>query len=106
MGVAVAGYYLLPVSPAECIFLSERERYIATQRIRRENNEDAAAESENARAKHVRRAIFNISNVLCALGFFMINIAVQSFAMFLVSQAFRCLYKNVHLLIYLSYNLK
>lgn len=78
--VASAGILILPSSPDKCKFLSERDRYIALERINREHKESV---TERTRAHHVRRAILNVNNLICAFGFFMINVSVQSFSLFL-----------------------
>jgi MFS family permease len=71
---------ILPSAPDRCKFLTPRDRYIALERINREHKESA---SERTRPHHVRRAILNVNNLICALGFFMINVSVQSFSLFL-----------------------
>lgn len=65
---------------ATCSFLSEREKYIAGERIRRENRENAM---EKTSMKHIKRGIFNINNSICAFGMFFTNLSVQSFSLFL-----------------------
>lgn len=78
--VSGLGMLILPSAPDRCTFLSPRDRYIALQRINREHKESA---HEPTTRKHVQRAIFNINNWICALGFFSINVTVQSFSLFL-----------------------
>jgi len=41
--------------------------------------------SEKPKLWHVKRAIFNINNIICSMGFFFMNITVQSFSLFIVS---------------------
>jgi MFS family permease len=72
--------FILPSSPYKCKFLTPRDRYIALERINREHKESSL---ERTRPHHVRRAIFNVNNLICGLGFFMINVSVQSFSLFL-----------------------
>ncbi|CAG8955359.1 hypothetical protein HYFRA_00011343 [Hymenoscyphus fraxineus] len=75
-------FFVLPSRPDQCKFLTPRDQYIALERINKEHKESAI---EATQAKHVRRAIFNINNIICGLGFFAINISVQSFSLFLPS---------------------
>jgi MFS family permease len=76
-GLAV---FILPSAPDKCKFLTPRDRYIALERINQEHKEDS---TERTRPHHVQRAFFNINNVICGLGFFSINVSVQSFSLFL-----------------------
>ena len=78
--IAASIMFFLPSSPEKCKFLTPEDRYIALQRINREHKESA---KEKIRPHHIYRAIFNINNTFCALGFFFINVSVQSFSLFL-----------------------
>ena len=80
--LAVSGLavFILPSTPDECKFLTPRDRYIALKRINQEHKEDS---TERTRPHHIQRAFFNINNVICGLGFFSINVSVQSFSLFL-----------------------
>jgi len=78
--LAIAGYYLIPSAPSTCFFLSPRQQYIASQRIRLEHKEHL---KERTTLHHISRSIFNINSTICAFGYFMINIVVQSFTFFL-----------------------
>ncbi|KAL7271216.1 hypothetical protein RUND412_006042 [Rhizina undulata] len=78
--ISFALYYFMPASPESCNFLNERERWIAGERIRREHKEHVAEKTE---VWHIKRAILNINNNACALGFFFMDVAVQSFSLFL-----------------------
>jgi len=80
MALAVVCYFYMSNSPGTCTFLSEREKYIATERIRREHLEDA---KEKTQRIHIKRGILNINNLVCAMGFFFNNISVQSFSLFM-----------------------
>jgi adenylosuccinate synthase len=82
--VGLAAPFLMPRSPAECWFLNERERMIATQRLQLKSGAD---ENEKTEVHHVKRALLNINNYFCALGFFFINITVQGISLFMVSQS-------------------
>ncbi|PWW75927.1 MFS general substrate transporter [Tuber magnatum] len=81
VAIGTLGYFLMPESPSKCMFLSERQRWIAAERMRIEHKE---LTSEKTELWHVRRAIFNINNVICCMGFFFCNITVQSFSLFLL----------------------
>ncbi|CZS89472.1 related to permease of the major facilitator superfamily [Rhynchosporium agropyri] len=78
--IAGIGMLILPSSPDQSKFLTTRDQYIALERINREHKESA---NEPTTLEHVKRGIFNINNLICALGFFSINISVQSFSLFL-----------------------
>ena len=72
--------FLMPTTPGECWFLNERERRIAAERLVMKNGAD---ENEKVKFHHVVRAILNINNYICALGFFLINITVQGISLFM-----------------------
>ncbi|OAP64112.1 hypothetical protein AYL99_00084 [Fonsecaea erecta] len=78
--VAAAAPVLMPSNPRTCRFLSERERHIAHERLIREHRADPM---EKFQWHHIRAAIFNINNNLCAAGFFLINITVQGLSIFM-----------------------
>lgn len=80
--VSLGAPFLMPRSPQECWFLNERERMIATHRLKSKSGAD---ENEKVAPHHVKRAMFNITNNFCALGFFFINITVQGISLFMVS---------------------
>ncbi|KAI0396139.1 MFS general substrate transporter [Xylariaceae sp. FL0594] len=77
---AIAAPFVLPQSPETSTHLTERERWIASERIRLEHKAHA---HEKVELKHVKRAVMNINNYVCALGFFFINITVQGLSVFL-----------------------
>lgn len=78
--VAIATPIWLPSSPRTSKFLNEREKYIAEQRLLREQREKP---QENVEFRHVKRAFLCIHNYTCALGFFLINITVQGLSVFM-----------------------
>ncbi|EEU41766.1 uncharacterized protein NECHADRAFT_87817 [Fusarium vanettenii 77-13-4] len=78
--VAMAAPFLMPQSPGTYKFLTDRQRYIAAERLLREN---AHVREEKVTWKHVRRAIFNIHTNVCAWCFFCTNSAVQGFGAFI-----------------------
>jgi adenylosuccinate synthase len=80
--VGLGAPFLMPRSPTECWFLNERERMIATQRL---VSRSGADENEKVEVHHVKRAMLNITNYFCAMGFFFINITVQGISLFMVS---------------------
>ncbi|KAG0132863.1 major facilitator superfamily domain-containing protein [Tuber indicum] len=80
VGFGVLGYFFIPKSPQDCMFLNERERWIAAERMRIEHRE---LTSEKTELWHVKRAVFNINNVTCCMGFFFCNITAQGFSLFL-----------------------
>jgi len=79
--VGLVAPFLMPRSPEECWFLTERERMIATRRLISKNG---MGENEKVRPHHVKRAVMNVTNYFCALGFFFINITVQGISLFMV----------------------
>ncbi|KAF2160912.1 hypothetical protein M409DRAFT_28790 [Zasmidium cellare ATCC 36951] len=68
---------ILPQSPETSKILTERERFIASERLRIEHK---ASANEQVKARHIKRALFNINNYVCAGGFFCINIYVSASA--------------------------
>lgn len=72
--------FIMPSSPDTCKQLTERERYIALERLRLEHKSDP---NENVNKTHVKKAIFNVNNYVCAGGFFCINITVQGLSVFM-----------------------
>lgn len=80
MAIAVVCYFYMYTSPETCNFLTPRQKYIAMERLHRDSRENAA---EKTQMVHVKRGIFNINNLLCALGFFFNNVSVQSLALFM-----------------------
>ncbi|PNP56877.1 hypothetical protein FNYG_15311 [Fusarium nygamai] len=80
MLIACVAPYFMPHSPGTYRFLTPRQQYIASERIRRENTSSA---EEKVTWTHVRRAIFNIHTNVCAWCFFCTNSAVQGFGAFI-----------------------
>lgn len=79
--VGLAAPFAMPTSPENCWFLNERERMIASQRLKSASGAD---ENEKVEFHHVKRAVMNINNYFCAFGFFCINITVQGISLFMV----------------------
>lgn len=99
--IGLGAPFLMPRSPTECWFLNERERMIATQRL---VSKGGADENEKVEVHHVKRAMLNMTNYFCALGFFFINITVQGISLFMVSHLYLLL--HVSLLIWVAYDSK
>ncbi|KAF2025062.1 MFS general substrate transporter [Setomelanomma holmii] len=78
--VGLGAPFLMPRSPQECWFLNERERMIAHHRL---VSKTGALENEKVHVRHGKRAVLNITNYFCAIGFFMINITVQGISLFM-----------------------
>ncbi|KFA67518.1 hypothetical protein S40285_08002 [Stachybotrys chlorohalonatus IBT 40285] len=78
--VALLAPIWMPNSPATWKFLNPRQRYIAAERLRREN---VIRSEEKVTWRHVRLAIFNIHTNVCAFCFFVTNSAVQGFGAFI-----------------------
>lgn len=72
--------FILPQSPETSKYLTAREKWIAAERIRLEHKASAHGKVE---LRHVKRAVTNINNYVCAAGFFFINITVQGLSVFL-----------------------
>ncbi|KAI0123023.1 major facilitator superfamily domain-containing protein [Xylariales sp. AK1849] len=71
---------ILPQSPSTSKRLTDREKWIAEERLQLEHKTDS---TENVKPKHVKRAVKNIMNYICAGGFFMINVTVQGISVFM-----------------------
>jgi hypothetical protein len=71
---------ILPQSPSSSKRLTPREQWIAEERLRREHRSDS---NENVKPKHIKRAVLNIMNYICAGGFFLINVTVQGVSVFM-----------------------
>lgn len=67
-------------NPETAYFLTERQKYIATQRLFLEHK---SIPNEKVESRHIKRAIFNVNSNVCAIGFFLINITVQSLSLFM-----------------------
>ncbi|KAJ8119254.1 hypothetical protein ONZ43_g3758 [Nemania bipapillata] len=72
--------FILPQTPETSAYLTTREKWIAGERIRIEHKASAHGKVE---LRHIKRAVMNINNYVCAAGFFFINITVQGLSVFL-----------------------
>ncbi|KAH9904838.1 major facilitator superfamily domain-containing protein [Xylariomycetidae sp. FL2044] len=80
MLVAFCAPLILPQSPETSMRLTERQRWIAAERLRLEHK---AHPNEQVKSHHIKRALTNINNYICAAGFFAINITVQGLSVFM-----------------------
>ncbi|RYP90219.1 hypothetical protein DL770_003682 [Monosporascus sp. CRB-9-2] len=80
MIIGVLAPILLPQSPESSKYLTDREKWIAAERLRLELK---ALPNEKVRPHHVKRALLNINNYIAAGGFFCINITVQGLSVFM-----------------------
>ncbi|KAK5945702.1 hypothetical protein PMZ80_002909 [Knufia obscura] len=80
--VGLSAPWIMPSKPNTSTRLTERERYIAAERLRIEHKADP---NENVTKHHIKMAIFNINNYVCAGIFFCINITVQGLSVFIPS---------------------
>jgi hypothetical protein len=80
MALGFAAPLILPQSPATANWLTDTERHIAVQRLVLQS---ASTPNEKVTTTHIRRAIFNINNTICAAGFLLINITVQGLSLFM-----------------------
>ena len=71
---------VLPQRPETSTRLNEREKMIASERLRIEHRMDPG---ETVQLWHVKRAMTNVNNYICAGGFFCINITVQGLSVFM-----------------------
>lgn len=71
---------ILPQSPETSTWLTEREKFIASERLRIEHRANA---NQVVKPHHIKRALLNINNYICAAGFFCINITVQGLSVFM-----------------------
>ncbi|KAF3064891.1 hypothetical protein GL218_02573 [Daldinia childiae] len=71
---------ILPQSPETSRVLTDREKWIASERLRLEHK---ASPNEKVQKRHVKRALLNINNYICAAGFFSINVTVQGLSVFM-----------------------
>lgn len=71
---------LLPQGPGSSKRLTDRQKFIAVERLRLEHKVHAG---EQVQPRHVKRALLNINNYICAGGFFLINITVQGLSVFM-----------------------
>ncbi|KAG8992358.1 hypothetical protein FRB94_011696 [Tulasnella sp. JGI-2019a] len=81
IALGIAAFFLLPASPEKTPFLSDRERVIATERLRVETA--GLNRTEKTDKKLVWRAFTSVNNWLCGLGFLLCNIPTQGISLFM-----------------------
>ena len=64
--VGIGAMFITPSTPLDCKFLSDRDRYIAAERINKEQNE---SNTKKVTKKDVLRGMFNIHTVICGFCF-------------------------------------
>jgi hypothetical protein len=71
---------ILPSIPMDCVFLSDRDRHIASERI---NHEHRELRNKRITKSDIYRGIFNVNSIICGFAFMFANVAVQSIALFM-----------------------
>lgn len=72
--IALAATYFMPQGPGDWKYLTARQRYIASKRIRREHD---AHPRKKVTWHHIRQAVFNVHTQVCAWCVFCTNSSVQ-----------------------------
>ncbi|KAI1180779.1 major facilitator superfamily domain-containing protein [Nemania sp. FL0916] len=90
---AIIAPFVLPQTPETAHYLTPREKWIAAERIRLEHK---ASIHEKVEMHHIKRAVTNINNYVCAGGFFLINISVQGLSVFLPTILSELGYKSLN----------
>ncbi|KAG8901490.1 hypothetical protein FRC00_006793 [Tulasnella sp. 408] len=81
MLLGIVAFFFLPGKPEDTKFLNERERVIATERLRVETA--GLTKTEKTDFKLVLRAFTSVNNWLCGLGFLLCNIPTQGISLFM-----------------------
>ena len=82
MTIGVLLYFMIPRSPKLAHFLNEDQRELAAARV----EEELRHQRHEVVDRHqIKRALMAPTTWACGLGFFLTNITVQSFSLFLVS---------------------
>ncbi|KIO32902.1 hypothetical protein M407DRAFT_66176 [Tulasnella calospora MUT 4182] len=81
MLLGIVAFFFLPGKPEETKFLNDRERVIATERLRVETA--GLSRTEKTDFKLVLRAFTSVNNWLCGLGFLLCNIPTQGISLFM-----------------------
>lgn len=81
MALSIVAFFFLPGKPEETKFLNDRERVIATERLRVETA--GLSKTEKTDFKLVLRAFTSVNNWLCGLGFLLCNIPTQGISLFM-----------------------
>ncbi|KAG8969479.1 hypothetical protein FRC03_002755 [Tulasnella sp. 419] len=83
MALAVVAFMFLPGHPETTPFLDDRERTIATERLRVETA--GLSHAEKTDFKLIWRAFRSVNNWFCGIGFFLCNIPTQAISLFMPS---------------------
>jgi hypothetical protein len=82
MSVGILLFFMIPRSPKLAFFLDDTQRELAAARIEEELRH---RKNEDVDRIQIKRALLAPITWMCGLGFFLVNITVQSFSLFLVS---------------------
>lgn len=82
MTVGILLFFMIPRSPKLAFFLDDTQRELAAARIEEELRH---RKNESVDRIQIKRALLAPITWMCAFGFFLVNITVQSFSLFLVS---------------------
>jgi len=82
MAIGVLLFFMIPRSPKLAYFLDDAQRELAAARVEEELRH---RKDESVEKGQIKRALMAPITWMCGLGFFLTNITVQSFSLFLVS---------------------
>jgi hypothetical protein len=82
MSIGVLLYFMIPRSPKLAFFLDDTQRELAAARVEEELRH---RKDESLEKGQIKRALLAPITWMCGLGFFLTNITVQSFSLFLVT---------------------
>lgn len=81
MSIGILLYFMIPRSPKLAYFLDDTQRELAAARVEEELRH---RKDESIEKGQIKRALMAPITWMCGLGFFLTNITVQSFSLFLV----------------------
>ena len=81
MSIGIVLYFMIPRSPKLAYFLDDTQRELAMARVEEELRHN---KNEDIDRIQIKRALLAPITWMCGLGFFLTNITVQSFSLFLV----------------------
>jgi len=82
MSIGILLYFMIPRSPKLAYFLDDTQRELASARVEEELRH---RKDESLEKGQIKRALMAPITWMCGLGFFLTNITVQSFSLFLVT---------------------
>src|SRR5579862_2424863 len=82
MSIGILLYFMIPRSPKLAYFLDDTQRELASARVEEELRH---RKDESVEKGQIKRALLAPITWMCGLGFFLTNITVQSFSLFLVT---------------------